>query len=104
MANFKSPPKKDAQIKFIEPSPIEPLFAAEFSWIPFYTIDVPDSDLDLIFNFDERLFITPYASLKPEVIEWCQENLQGKASANDRYQVRFTVEHDAILFKLRWIG
>ncbi len=61
---------------------------------------------------------TPRAKLLPEIKEWCIENLRGNM-AHPRvvrvyagsqwsfvwaYYIDFKNEHDAILFKLRWIG
>lgn len=54
-------------------------------------------------------FTMPSYKMKPDVWEWCQENMRedywflGMDYATPNHiQMFFTLEHDYILFKLRW--
>jgi hypothetical protein len=86
----------------------------ETKWVPFFKVQLPD--------FEEFLFFYDIAGgtewvLKPEILEWCKENIRGlmthpkidyTSMINEEpilvYVIQFEEEHDAILFKLRWVG
>jgi len=111
----KLPP--DTQIRFLDED--SPPFSG-IQWIPLYRAAVPELDVDRIFDFHDpdHLGSGPCAVLKPEVKQWCIENLRGnmahpkviKAINQEKmitiftYFVEMANEHDVILFKLRWIG
>lgn len=112
--NWKSIPA-DAQIRILDDEPM-----SFIQWRNLYTVPIPSLDVDLILDHHDPDYIGagPCVSLKPEVKEWCIQNLEGNMAHPRvtkeidqnamatlyRYHVEFLVELDAVHFKLRWIG
>ncbi len=117
---------ENATIRFLDDKP-----SGSMQWFKIYPLEIPKADVEMILmESPEIVFDYPtnrtIVILRPEVKEWCIENLKGSGYpfAGDSFKtayvrektrlvderqetywtVEFQTENDALLFKLRWIG